>query len=246
MDTVQRQYNEIASLYDLLSDGDDGILYFRMNLEKLLSKIPIGAKVLDCACGTGDHAIWLARQGYEVSASDISENMLKQARIKAEKEGVQINFFRSAWEDLPVNTTEKFMLIINPGNSFSHISGLDMLDRSIRAIKDIMLPEAHFMFDLRDWEKTFEDNSMQPQEFDVESGPSEILVQYSWDINGWNTLCKMFVDVRESEDEDFKNYVFDFFTIAYQQLQDALLKAGFSEINREFYPDDDYYFAIAH
>ena len=165
--------------------------------------------------------------------------------IKAEAEGVQINFFRSAWEDLPANTKEKYMLVINPGNSFSHVSGLEMLDKSIRAIKDIMQPNAYFMFDLRDWEKTIEENTMQAQEFDIDGGYSALLVHYSWDINGWNTLCKMYVDIREAEDQEFDHFIFDFFTIGYQQIHDSLHNAGFNEITREFYPDDDYYFAIA-
>jgi ubiquinone/menaquinone biosynthesis C-methylase UbiE len=244
-DIIQSQYDKIASLYDILSDGDDGILFFRLNLEKLLHKIPAGSKVLDCACGTGNHAIWMAEQGYDVTASDISENMLEQAKIKAEEAEVDIHFFRSAWDELPANTSEKFMLIINPGNSFSHVADLNMLDNSIRAIKELLHPGGHFMFDLRDWSKTVKEDSMQSQEFDVESESSDFLVQYSWDLDGINTLCKMYVNIQGEADDDFVPYVFDFFTIEYKLLKERLLQAGFSELRQEFYPDGDYYFAIA-
>lgn len=41
-------------------------------------------KVLDVGCGTGDNAIWLAGQGYEVVACDLSATAIRLAR---EKEG---------------------------------------------------------------------------------------------------------------------------------------------------------------
>src|SRR2546426_846978 len=40
-------------------------------------------RVLDIACGTGGHAIPLAKRGYTVFASDLSNGMLAQARKKA-------------------------------------------------------------------------------------------------------------------------------------------------------------------
>jgi cyclopropane fatty-acyl-phospholipid synthase-like methyltransferase len=49
-----------------------------------------GAKVLDVACGTGRHAIELARRGYCVTGLDLSAGMLQQARKDAEAAGVQV------------------------------------------------------------------------------------------------------------------------------------------------------------
>lgn len=39
--------------------------------------------ILDLGCGTGNHAIPLARRGYEVTGVDISEDMLTHARAKS-------------------------------------------------------------------------------------------------------------------------------------------------------------------
>ncbi len=48
--------------------------------------------ILDVGCGTGRHAIELAKRGYNVSGIDLSENQLKKAREKADKAGVRIDF----------------------------------------------------------------------------------------------------------------------------------------------------------
>jgi len=44
---------------------------------------PAGENALDLAGGGGRHAIWLARQGWEVTLIDISETGVEQARQKA-------------------------------------------------------------------------------------------------------------------------------------------------------------------
>lgn len=49
-----------------------------------------GAAVLDVGCGTGRHAIELARLGYRVTGLDVSAGMLKQAKDKASAAGVHV------------------------------------------------------------------------------------------------------------------------------------------------------------
>ncbi|MEA2428098.1 MAG: hypothetical protein QOF37_1726 [Thermoleophilaceae bacterium] len=46
--------------------------------------------ILDLGCGTGGHAIPLARRGYEVVGVDLSAEMLEQARRKAADAGVAL------------------------------------------------------------------------------------------------------------------------------------------------------------
>jgi cyclopropane fatty-acyl-phospholipid synthase-like methyltransferase len=49
-----------------------------------------GSTVLDVGCGTGRHAVELARRGYRVTGVDLSAGMLAQARKRALAAGVQI------------------------------------------------------------------------------------------------------------------------------------------------------------
>jgi 2-polyprenyl-3-methyl-5-hydroxy-6-metoxy-1,4-benzoquinol methylase len=62
--------------------------------------LPAGAHVLDLACGTGNIAIPLARQGMRVTGVDIAPNLLEQARERAAAEGLQISFEEGDAEQL--------------------------------------------------------------------------------------------------------------------------------------------------
>lgn len=52
-------------------------------------------KVLDIGCGEGKDAVFLARNGYHVTAFDISEQGLSKARDLADCCGVKIDFFKA-------------------------------------------------------------------------------------------------------------------------------------------------------
>ena len=63
--------------------------------------IPAGTRVLDVACGTGNLAIPLARQGCIVTGVDIAPNLLVQARERAASEGLTATFDEGDAEQLP-------------------------------------------------------------------------------------------------------------------------------------------------
>ncbi|MEA2068917.1 MAG: class I SAM-dependent methyltransferase [Verrucomicrobiota bacterium] len=49
-------------------------------------------RVLDIGCGTGDNAVWLAGQGFDVVACDLSETAIELAREKIDAAGAGCSF----------------------------------------------------------------------------------------------------------------------------------------------------------
>src|SRR5262245_27490939 len=47
--------------------------------ESLNKTTPAPAKILDFGCGTGNLALYLSQSGYQITACDIAEEMLKMA-----------------------------------------------------------------------------------------------------------------------------------------------------------------------
>jgi len=54
-----------------------------------------GMAILDVGCGTGRHAIELARRGYRVTGIDVSTGMIDQARRNARRAGVEVTWMES-------------------------------------------------------------------------------------------------------------------------------------------------------
>lgn len=61
-------------------------------------------KILDIGCGTGRHTMELTKRGYDVTGVDLSESMLKKAREKSRKSGLNIRFVQQDARNLPYNS----------------------------------------------------------------------------------------------------------------------------------------------
>lgn len=106
MDSSNQQIQQIKNgMRATWMAGDFGVIAKIMEgrAEDFVNRlsIPVGARVLDVACGTGNLAIPIARGGAVVSGVDIAPNLLVQARARAGAEGLTIHFDEGDAEELP-------------------------------------------------------------------------------------------------------------------------------------------------
>jgi len=80
-------------------------------LKKHIRLLPKG-KALDIASGEGRNAVFLAQNGFEVNAVDISERGLKKAQKLAQGRGVKINTFLVDLDQYQIEK-ERYDLIAN-------------------------------------------------------------------------------------------------------------------------------------
>ncbi len=78
-------WDNIAAVYDI-AEAVNGKVYREMT-DLAARLVPRGAKVLDCAAGTGSLSIAAAERANTVVCTDLSENMLFRARKKAKRYG---------------------------------------------------------------------------------------------------------------------------------------------------------------
>jgi cyclopropane fatty-acyl-phospholipid synthase-like methyltransferase len=62
-------------------------------LEEL--RLPLGSRILDVGCGTGRHAVELARRGYRLTGVDISSGMLAEAKKAAREADVKVELIHA-------------------------------------------------------------------------------------------------------------------------------------------------------
>ena len=63
--------------------------------------IPSGCQMLDVACGSGQVALWAARDGVNATGVDIAPNVIQRAQARAKAEGLNARFVEGDAEDLP-------------------------------------------------------------------------------------------------------------------------------------------------
>lgn len=80
-------WDKIAGLYDFAESLNPRA--YRYMLEGVRQIVPKGAKVLDCAAGTGELSIAAAEKAEQVLCTDMSLPMLERARKKSAKKGIK-------------------------------------------------------------------------------------------------------------------------------------------------------------
>jgi len=63
--------------------------------------VPAGCELLDVACGSGQLALWAARDGVKVTGVDIASNLVQRANARASAEGLSARFVEGDAENLP-------------------------------------------------------------------------------------------------------------------------------------------------
>ncbi len=76
-------------------------------------KIQSPSRVLDLGCGTGNYSVYLARSNFQVTGIDISEEAIRIAQKRAEKEKLPIQFISADLFSMPPTYTHRFDFILD-------------------------------------------------------------------------------------------------------------------------------------
>jgi SAM-dependent methyltransferase len=101
--------------------------------------------ILDMGCGTGNHALILAKRGYEVTGIDRSADMLAAARRKARNAGVRIEYVEG--DITKINLDRKFDAVIALFAVMSYQVTNVAVAAACKGAKEALVPGGMFIFD---------------------------------------------------------------------------------------------------
>ena len=89
-------FDPIAEGYDKWYETEIGRVADQVERELAFQFFqPLGPKILEIGCGTGQYTTKLAEQGYQITAVDISEKMMARAQEKITNLGYQVKWLKA-------------------------------------------------------------------------------------------------------------------------------------------------------
>ena len=214
-------YDTLADVYDwlvpepLLAPEGSAAAF-----EMVLGELSPGARVLDCACGTGTLAVGLALRGFEVTASDASEAMVARARALAAAHGARVEVSARRWEELEGGPFDAIFCV---GNSITHAR-----DRraALAGMRRVLRSEGLLALTSRNWERRQEKG-----EEVVERHGRRARVTHAWRRGE--------LEVAVSFEDEGTTYAerLPYWSFTHGELQDDLLATGFTPAASTFAPE---------
>lgn len=186
MDITQTFYDHLASQYDkLFLDWQSTTREQAVILDKLFrdNGFDKAANILDCACGIGTQAIGLAALGYAVTASDISDGELEQAKKRAEKYQVKIRLEHADFCALSEVFPEPFDIVICMDNALPHMLSKSALEKAVWSITNQIVAGGLFVASIRDYDALLEEKPpySPPYIHKTEKGQRVSFQTWVWD-----------------------------------------------------------------
>lgn len=134
-------FSKQAAVFDELYNTDEIIQYKRTRVRNhVLQYLKARSSILELNCGTGEDALFFARHGHHVHATDIADGMLHQveAKLHASQNDGQISFELCSFTQLQtLQNRGPFDLI------FSNFGGLNCtgeLDKVLQSFSSLLKP----------------------------------------------------------------------------------------------------------
>ncbi|ANU12872.1 Methyltransferase [Planococcus halocryophilus Or1] len=134
-------YGKFAAVYDGLMED----IPYEEYVEWVASHVASG-KLLDVACGTGTLSHLFAEMGYDVTASDLSEDMLTVANQRFQKANQAIPVLQLSMDNLEGLTG--FDIVTIAIDSLNYLQSEEQVQQTFKEIYDALNPGGHFFFDV--------------------------------------------------------------------------------------------------
>lgn len=198
---------KIVLFEDIISQLFDEIVDWVARLERempfLLEMMEIYnvENILDVGCSTGNHAISLARKGFDVTGIDYSSFAIKKARENLSQAylpmGVSVKFYQDDFSVFSHLSQEKFDAILILGNTLSLASDRDSIKDVMNNIHSLLADNGVVLIQVLNFENN-EDNTRFSKLKEVRWEGDDCIVQRGYFVHrGYGTF--LFNVLRQQE-----------------------------------------------
>ena len=231
-------YDQFASDYDRFVNWDNRLGFEIPLIEKILDEVKSPKRqqlrILDAACGTGMHALALAKAGYQVAGADFSAEMIKKAKINAASAGMELRFEAIGFGSLTsVFGESHFDVVLCLGNSLPHLIQDEDVDFALIDFNACLKPGGLLLIQDRNFDAVMQkqDRWMEPQAF--QEGVEQWIFERFYDFNPDGTIGFNIVNLHRKGTSEWSSEVVS--TLLKPQIGDMLqkkaIRAGYKPVN---------------
>ncbi len=208
-----------------------GVLFTRRRWERAETEIGLliamlgitgDEAILDIPCGTGRHALELARRGFDVTGVDRTASYLEEARRRARDANLQVRWVH---EDMrSFSRPEAFDIVLNMYTSFGYFEDVADDRLAARGFFDALRPGGRLVMELHGKENLAAGFSARDW---VELDDGRVLLEERTIVDDWRAVRNRWIVYH-----DGGRYELEFSLRLYgaAELVDLLRDVGFSEI----------------
>lgn len=166
-------FSEYAKFYDLLYRTKD----YKFEFENILKRIPVNEidNILELGCGTGTYSVIAAEYFENISAVDLSRDMITLAELKNHRSNISY----SVGDLCKVEFSEKFDLIFSLFHVFSYLASIDSLKEALETASKHMKVGSFLCFDV--WSSAgFVSNKLETRRKEVMNSEGSRIIRYSY------------------------------------------------------------------
>jgi len=197
-----------------------------LEVERLLQRAQpeLGGDVLDIPCGTGRHAVALARRGFAVTGVDRTALYLERARSRAVEAGVEIELVEQDMRSF--SRPQSFDLALNLFTSFGYFEDEEEDLRLLESVCAALRPAGVLVMEMHGKEQLCRDFRERDWHRLEDEGESYLLEERR--LRGdWSWIDTTWILVR---DGSTRSFTFGLRLYSGTELRRALEAAGFSEV----------------
>lgn len=243
MNITQTFYDNLASHYDkLFLDWQTATQEQAIILDRILRNngFDTTAQILDCACGIGTQSIGLAKLGYNVTASDISEKEIQEGKIRAEQNNVNIRFEKADFCALADVFAEQFDIVIAMDNALPHMLSKEALESAIRSITDRIATGGMFVGSIRDYDFLLDSKPNYSPPYIHKTDKGQRVSFQTWE---WNGECYKLIQyiVEDENTLQVNRFECEYRATRREELTNLFVSNGCSSVDWMFPQETGFY-----
>lgn len=235
-DSAKDFYDELADTYHLIfEDWNQSVLRqgrILSNIIKNKYEESCNLKILDCSCGIGTQAIGLAKYGYNLTATDLSEKALTRAIAEAKKAEANIKFGVADMRSLISQVEGVFDVVISCDNSLPHIISDDELLSAVKNMWAKLIAPGFLLISIRDYDKLVNEKPVTttPKIINDTSGKRIIFQVWDWSTESNIYTLNHFI-IQEDKGSWQTNYKKTMYrALLRKELSNILERVGFVDV----------------